>query len=283
MIINFFHIEKTGGVTFRDIYMKRYKPHEIFDIVRSRDFDKRVADLKVMHQDKRNEIKFVVGHQFFGVHQYFNDDMRYLTMLREPISRVISCYMSYKRKRDAPLHKLANELPLYEFIESQSKLHFDNGMARVLCGQWPDQPGYGEIGREHFEQARMNLINRCYIGLTEHYDETLIYFREKIGGAYPFYTKANFAKETKPIIDERTKDLIRDHNRWDTELYQCAEKLFWNQIKSVMIDGKIKRFKLLNKTVGRAFIGRRAMRKFKRSSQSNNETKYVQIGETYPG
>ncbi len=51
-----------------------------------------ITQLKNMPEEKRNKIRCLKGHMPFGLHKYLLNSSVYLTVLREPIERVISHY-----------------------------------------------------------------------------------------------------------------------------------------------------------------------------------------------
>jgi hypothetical protein len=246
MTVIFFHIEKTGGMTLKDILARQYT--NIFDIRQSKDFDARREDLKAMPQSERDKIELVQGHQQFGLHELFSDAY-YVTILRHPIERVISTYRYYRRTKDAPLHKTAMNVTLREFVEEKIKPH--NEMVRVL-------------GDGDYEIAKRNLEWFCY-GTLERYDETIVYFKKIFDWKKVFYTKANRAKEPLQVPTE-TRNLIAKHNFLDMFLYFWASERFDRLLKISMpeIDKKVRLFRLLNKTIGRFYIGERTRRYLKR-------------------
>lgn len=270
-IINIFHIEKMGGVTLRGLFVPQYKTHEIFDIARSRDFDQRRNDLKSMSTDKRDRIRLVIGHQFFGLHELFDRPMVYLTMLRHPTSRILSCYNSYQRKPGSPLHEYANKMSLREMIEQGIKLHFDNGMVRVLCGLGPGscQPKYGAVTEEHYHQALENVLVRCYCGTTERYDDTLLHWYDLVGGRYPLYSRANTG-QYKRKLDERTIAVIRKYNKWDFKLFSQAAHHFETKIDEEF-DARVRKFQRLNGMLHPALAYRRIGRKMVRPLRKKRE------------
>lgn len=263
-VVNFFHIEKCGGDTMRDILARQYSSKDTFSIVRSKEYEENRQYLLKVGPEWTEWIKLVVGHQHYGIHKCFPENsMKYFTMLRHPVPRMVSCYYSYRRKSDAPLHEAANQLTLNEFVESKVKLHMDNGMTRVLCDAWPDEPAYGKITEKHFKEAKRNL-SKVLVGITENYNASLIYFQGEFGWSLPLYTKANFAKTKPSPIDLDLRDAILKHNKYDLKLYYHAKLLFEEATSRDGFQRKVQRFEFLNSIIGRFYVGARLKRLIKR-------------------
>src|SRR5690625_7753957 len=78
----FVHIPKTAGGSLISIISSQYNSHEIF----------RMGFPEVNTATRlNNNIKCVLGHTFYGQHEELGPHI-YITMLRDPIDRVISHY-----------------------------------------------------------------------------------------------------------------------------------------------------------------------------------------------
>ena len=260
MIVVFVHLERGGGVTFKDILGRYYK--NIFDIRHSKDFAKRQEELISMPTEEKLRIELVQGHQYYGIHRYLFSPFKYITMLRHPISGVISAYQNYRRQLESPYHDSAMTYSLEEFIKRGCKLSFDNGIVRHLSNMWPHEVRWGEVTSEHLKQAKENL-NFFLAGTTEHYDATLVYFHHVLNwNKLPLYSHANYAKkEHKTEVDSQTYKLITENNLYDLDLYEYAVKNFHKKTNRIPnFEDKVRRFKILNRTIGRFYIGERLKR-----------------------
>lgn len=267
--INFFHLERGGGNTMRDILVRQY--NHIYNIRQFKDYDKRYKDLKVMSNDEKKKIELIVGHQYFGIHKLLPQEMQYFTLLREPIQKIVSAYQYYRRTVDSPYHNIANEYSLESILLNELKLHFNNGYVRCLAFEHPsDEIEYGRITEEHYQLAKKRIDKYFIAGVTDLYDEMLVYLYERLGWRkYPLYTKANFAKP-QHLIKSPTwmvMNLIQEHNKWDIKLYNYVKR----QFMSLLVDAgpgyylKVDKFRTLNRSVGRIFIGQRLKRMIKRA------------------
>ena len=120
----FLHIPKVGGTTVNRIIDRQYKPNTIY---RVRDDDSRhkriqdcVDEFKLLPSSEKEEIEVVMGHMGFGIHNFLPQPSVYITMLRDPVERVISYYYYVLRTSNHYLYQKVtsekNELRrLYSF------------------------------------------------------------------------------------------------------------------------------------------------------------------------
>ena len=102
----FLHIPKAAGSTLTTIIQRQYRPEEMiksYELIRfaaathgnlssleSARF--RYSYVKTMAPEKLAQVKVLMGHEGFGFHNLFSAPTTYITMLREPVERVISHY-----------------------------------------------------------------------------------------------------------------------------------------------------------------------------------------------
>ena len=127
--IVFLHIPKTGGVTLRRTLKRKYsrflseetltKPRQAFARV---------------PLSERATAQVVAGHLHYGVHEYIPRECDYITVLREPVARVVS---SYNYILGHPKHALHAELVRSSDAAGDLPAH------RSERRQPPDQDGLG--------------------------------------------------------------------------------------------------------------------------------------------
>src|SRR5689334_19120445 len=86
----FLHIPKCAGSSFRDILLRRVRNEQVFSMYEDR--PRRVEQLKRMSEERRCNIKLVLGHFNYGVHEYFSQPFSYITFLRHPLDMMVSHY-----------------------------------------------------------------------------------------------------------------------------------------------------------------------------------------------
>src|SRR5690606_34597193 len=87
----FLHIHKCGGTSLMNCLDANYKKDNIF-VINGSNYRESYAAFKNLDSKKRKSLDLLRGHHFYGSHEYLRDSATYFTMLREPISRLISLY-----------------------------------------------------------------------------------------------------------------------------------------------------------------------------------------------
>ncbi len=84
----FLHIPKCGGATLQSIIRRHLSKAETFITVPP--WEKSKALLLGLTEYQRNSIKFLTGHFSYGIHEAIPSPATYITMLRNPVDRIIS-------------------------------------------------------------------------------------------------------------------------------------------------------------------------------------------------
>ena len=87
----FLHIPKTAGTTLNRIIEWQYNPLSIFTIDPHR-IRATVDRFKTLSEQRRRQLRVVRGHMPYGIHKFLPQGGTYITMLREPVARVLSSY-----------------------------------------------------------------------------------------------------------------------------------------------------------------------------------------------
>lgn len=202
------HIPKTAGSSLSSILYSMYKPEEIYS----------VSNPKINVTESITEnTKCFLGHNLYGQHQEWGPCI-YITMLRDPIDRVISHY--YYVKHFVNDSSFVNK-SLDEFVELD---RFSNMQTRFITG-----------GNLDLKQAINNLENFEFYGITEKFAESLFLLKMKFGLKEIKYLKKNVNSERPNIknVSSRIIEKIRNKNEVDINLYQWAKGEFESKIKSL--------------------------------------------------
>jgi hypothetical protein len=222
----FLHIPKTAGTTLNRIIESQYNPFAIYTIdpygIRAT-----VERLKKLSEARRRRFRVVRGHLSYGVHQFLPQGATYITMLRDPVARVLSAYHFVLRRPLNPLHwklkreRLSLEDCLRVFPDRQ------NLQCRMIAGV-----ENREIDDERLlELAKENLTNSfSVVGICERFEESLSLISAKFGWDVPFYENQRVSKN-QPLVEPQLVHLIRQHNRLDDELYEFGKKLLEDTVR----------------------------------------------------
>jgi hypothetical protein len=227
-VVLFLHIPKAGGMTlgeyvFGQCRAERDQDEGLFNagvlflpygFLKERDFS--VPDYVQPHL-RRADLRAVIGHFWFGVHQYVTRPWRYVTILREPVERVVSLYRFLQ---------LEGKMSLDEFVSSPPFAEVDNDQTRRVAGV---DPPIGSCTAETLRVAQDNLRRHfAVVGTTERFDETLVLLRRRLGWtrdmlSYP--RNVNPVRLDPGALSRGTVEAIRRRNAFDVELHRYATNL----------------------------------------------------------
>jgi Sulfotransferase family len=220
----FMHIPKTAGTTLYPSLQWSYPPHQTLHI----DIPKNeLHRLEQFPLEYRSNLRLLHGHFAFGVHKYVPRTCRYVTVLREPVTRVISAYKHVLKRTGHPYHErvIRGRIDLEEFIQTFWLEEKRNRQIRNLCNEY-DAP----VNQDLLEQAKRNLEGFLVVGLTERFEETFALIRRTVGLRLPFYVTRNVGFPLQ--ASERAIQLIREREELDMELYTFAQHLFDERVEA---------------------------------------------------
>jgi len=227
-LIFYLHIPKAGGTTLGDfIYNQCQNGDNNEDglikngIYFSSDGFFRENETGFSVQTKniltRFDLRAVIGHFVFGIHQLVDRPYQYITILRNPINRVISLYHYLRLEDKMSLEQFANDCPYREI---------DNDQTRRIAGINPEP---GKCSEQDLERAKENLCKHfAFVGITERFDETLALLKLKFNwtknvSSYP--RNVNADKKQSDINMEPGIKAVKNRNLYDIQLYNYANQL----------------------------------------------------------
>jgi hypothetical protein len=258
----FLHMPKTGGKSLSATLRYKYPSRTLFLESTSEPLEK-IAELP---WEERRRARAVAGHLHYGVHRYIPQECEYITILREPVARVLSTYyfIAGNPKHWCHGHLARTGMGLEEFVRTAPDPGVDNEQTRFLSGRGAGEllargmdgrltaKPLAKLGPDDLETAKGNLDRFRVVGLTEHFDESFILIRRALGWKLPMYTTRNVStlrpSQSEPPNPE-TIDLIRERNRLDLELYDHARGLFAAAVEraGVSFRSEVAAFKVLNR------------------------------------
>ncbi len=256
----FLHLPKTGGKTLSATLRYKYSPDILFLDSTYEPLD-RLGEIPL---EERRRARMVTGHVHYGVHDYIPRPCQYITLLREPVSRVISMYYFIRGNPKHWLHRdlTAANTSLEQFVRTAADPGVDNEQTRLLSGRDPGamlvrEPDgrlrareLGPVDETDLELAKDHLARFLVVGLTERFDESFILLSRALGWRLPMYETHNVSvRPSRPAPpSEEALTLIRERNQFDIELYAFAKERFE---EAVVAEGpsfrrEVAAFKLLN-------------------------------------
>lgn len=266
----FLHIPKTGGTTLRKTC--------IYDMFRSHEryrgepylgkewlhsgiyyyplgFYHQNADLStpdpVKHALGRKDIRAVTGHFCFGIHRYLTGPSTYITLLRNPLERIVSLYYHIRRWGHPELHGqiVSQDLSLEAFVNQCPLAELNNDQTRRISGIEPESGYRSNIA---LSKAKQHLSKQFLIvGVTESFDETLLLLKHKFGWNRDLFYYPKHVNRHRPSLQDLSQsciDAIQGRNELDIKLHAFAKQLLDEAISYQDSDfyAEVERFKFLN-------------------------------------
>jgi len=224
--VAFLHINRSGGTSLRNLLTDVVRPRSTLFI--HADEAAYVDDQTLAGSD------LLVGHFGFGLFERLRHPCWKITMLREPVDRVISNYF-YMKHGDCheSIGNHARKLSLEDFIRS------DHPVVTQICENamtWQLFVDYNihhrALFRDISEGTLLGAVKRnlgCFdvVGFFEEYEESCRRILRKIGRSGEAET-ASIPHDHRGIcrddakVSDQAKELIRERNHLDIALYEWA-------------------------------------------------------------
>src|SRR4051794_2187115 len=209
----FVHIQKAGGLTLRAIVRRQYRGMVLFESP-PEDFD-------ALPADDRRRIEVLQAHVPFGVHRYLDASVDYITMLRDPVDRILSLFFYLRGLPDRGVFEPAVRSGLLGFVEMDHP-QMRNFQTRLLAGL-ADDPD-----RDALRAAKENLATRfASLGFAPRFDEALLVTGAgQVGGGLSHRRRNTTA--SRPASSETPSGVIaaiRASNALDIELLAFADEM----------------------------------------------------------
>ena len=228
----FIHIPKTAGSTLGHPLHRQYSRSEIF-LIDGRNPKKSIEYFKSLPNGAKSQYLCISGHMPFGLHEFINGPAVYATILRDPISRVISLYNHHYLNKIV----LSKNMNLLDFVSSDLSTEIYNDQTRRLSGKGDNDQVADKtpIDESIFNVAITNMeMFFPVVGLTEAFDESLLLMKDEFGWENIYYTKRKVAKFRPSHVELNSKiiDIISERNFYDIKLYIIAKQKLETRIKN---------------------------------------------------
>ncbi len=211
----FIHIPKTAGMSMRETVRRVYPRGRCVFI-----YDLDPAHINALREDVQ-AAEAVYGHVSFGIHEIFGIEARYVTVLREPVDRVVSFFRHQANHDDNEYHRLiAQGMTLKDLLRGEHCHQVNNHMVRILSGH-PDAGNTSDRGL--LDRAQANLDTQFdAVGITERMDESVALIGSALGWPRKFSVpRINVDPQPRGfVLDDDTRAEVARYNALDIELYE---------------------------------------------------------------
>jgi hypothetical protein len=226
----FLHIPKAAGTTLRAVLSSRYRREQTFVI--GNDINADIHRLIALDEAERHRLRLLMGHMSFGLHRYLAPGARYVSILRDPVERVLSEYRFLKSNVRHPFHHQVREMSLAEYLDSDFTGQSSNGQTRLLSGSHVEGT-LGIAGREslhesHLQSALGNIERHFVItGTQQRFEATLLLLARYLGWRrWPFFVVRNVtrADDVDFVLDDDAREMVTHCNQLDVMLYHAVNE-----------------------------------------------------------
>lgn len=242
-ILFFTHIPKTAGTTLASILTRQFPLSQILQVTNPVHAEKHKGQLPhtlistteyaelVRNPDSAlAQFRLIRGHLPYDPPPFRIRQSVYMTMLREPIARLVSFYQHVKTYTDNEVHQVAKRLSFEEFVYHRDvQAQISNRMTAFLVGR-----AAGET--KDLEEACRNLEQMAFVGITEYFADSMNLLHYTFDWACDFQIE-RLNSSVRPIDQDQIPAHVFDHlrslNALDITLYERALRLFHDRCRGM--------------------------------------------------
>lgn len=223
-VLYFCHIPKTAGMTFRTIVEDQFQCRDVCPATLN-------AQLAKMSPQELQPYRLYRGHLGFINLPELLPEKRVInvTVLREPVARVISHYDYIRRMPGDPHYEAVKDMTLEEFAQRLTAGKVGKNIQTYHVAKTAKFSLEDLSPAETLDLAKASLDDFAFVGLVERFQDSL-FLLSYIFGWKPILNsrKENAASSKKPAsaISESTLAVVQDNTRLDDELYRHAKAIF---------------------------------------------------------
>jgi hypothetical protein len=237
----FVHVPKTAGSSLYSILRTILKPPELLKLHPNGETLVRINALPKRHVRR---LKVLYGHVDVQLAKQIVPLQQSVTLLRDPVDRMVS-YYAFAKHMNSGLHsELARRTSITQWIDALRLPETDNGMVRRFSGSLREAD-IGGCTRQMLERAKANLAQFALVGLTDRFDEFYALLTHRLGLPMRTYVIAKVNTE-RPRFDQIPADTLAEleqRNALDRDLHRFGEALFAEQLSKIDPSTEIDEFR----------------------------------------
>ncbi len=235
----FFHVPKTGGQTLAAIMARQYPRGAVVELWLQHPDN--VRAFLALATPERHAIQALTGHFPFGVHEYLAPGARYITVLRDPVQRLLS---EYRHVCESPLEWGVWRPPdtalasIDAYVDYTIDNHMANAQTRLIAGDLAltDRPPLSPLAPDALDRAKAHLRAHFeVVGTTERFDETLLLVRHVLGWRKRIhYTRRNVRTHLaqRTVLSDAHRERLVAHTREDAELVAFGAAMLEERLRA---------------------------------------------------
>ena len=220
--IIFNHLPKCGGSSLNVYLEKHYPLRKTFSIDGSHPLES-VGQFKKMDIGKRYSYDLVKGHLAHELINHAHPECLNVTVLREPVDRIISHYYFVKRKKGHYLHNVVtkSDMGLEEYVTSGVSDELQNWYTSHFSGLSVE-----EVIRnpEEAVDVAVNVVLGKYdiVGFLDDFDKFSMDLKKQANFIFSLQSQRSNVTKGRPSMEEISTsviEIIKETNRLDIEFY----------------------------------------------------------------
>ena len=237
----FVHVPKTAGSSLYSIFRTILKPPELLKLHPNGETLVRINALPKRHATR---LRVLYGHVDVQLAKQIVPPQQCITLLRDPVDRIVS-YYAFAKHMNSGLHsELARRTSITQWIDALRFPETDNGMVRRFSGDL-QEARIGGCTCQMLERAKGNLAQFALVGLTDRFDEFYALLANRLGLPMRTYVVAK-VNAKRPRFDQLHADTLAEleqRNELDRELYRFGAELFVRQLSKIDLSMEIDEFR----------------------------------------
>ncbi len=231
------HVPKTAGTSLVALLESVRDPRHTVRLYEG-EYGIGLDELLSWSRRRRRHVALVAGHVKYGLADLLPGDSIYLTMLRDPVDRIVS-HHSYVLTEPSlvELHDAHGANRSLEGHVTRSPLRHlvNDAQTRQLGGDVLDRSSSAATPHD-LERARQRIDEGfAFVGLYEQLDTSTRLLRDLVGITEGELPRLNVTHDRPSVadLDPRVRATIEEHNQLDLALYAHARRRFADLIGGI--------------------------------------------------